>query len=60
MIQTSTDGTNFTEAADVTITGPGLKTTTFAARTPATSAYTASPARPSTASPSGTHVYYGT
>ena len=31
-ILTSTDGTNFTEAADVSITSPGLKTTTFAAR----------------------------
>ncbi len=31
-ILTSTDGTNFSEAADVTITSPGLKTTTFAAR----------------------------
>ena len=31
-ILTSTDGTNFTEAADVSITSPGLKTTTFTAR----------------------------
>ena len=31
-ILTSTDGTNFTEAADVTINAKGLKTTTFTAR----------------------------
>jgi F5/8 type C domain-containing protein/List-Bact-rpt repeat protein len=31
-IQTSTDGTNFTQAADVTMSAPGLKTTTFTAR----------------------------
>ena len=31
-IQTSTDGTTFTTAANVTRTGPGLATTTFAAR----------------------------
>ena len=32
LIQTSTDGTNFTQAADVTNSGPGIKTTTFTAR----------------------------
>ena len=31
-ILTSTDGTNFTQAADVTNSGPGIKTTTFTAR----------------------------
>ena len=31
-ILTSTDGTNFTQAADVTNSGPGVKTTTFTAR----------------------------
>ncbi len=31
-IQTSTDGTNFTDAADVNIASPGVQTTTFAAR----------------------------
>ena len=31
-IQTSTDGTNFTQAASVSITSPGVKTTTFTAR----------------------------
>ena len=31
-ILTSTDGTTFTEAADVSIASPGLKTTTFPAR----------------------------
>jgi hypothetical protein len=33
LIQTSTDGTTYTTAADVTNTGPGPKTTTFTART---------------------------
>jgi glucose/arabinose dehydrogenase len=32
LIQTSTDGTNFTQAADVVNAAPGLKTTTFTAR----------------------------
>ncbi len=32
LIQTSTDGTNFTQAADVTDSAPGPKTTTFTAR----------------------------
>ena len=32
LIQTSTDGTTFTTAADVTNTGPGDKTTTFPAQ----------------------------
>ena len=32
LIQTSTDGTNFTQAADVTDSVPGPKTTTFTAR----------------------------
>jgi glucose/arabinose dehydrogenase len=32
LIQTSTDGTNFTQAADVTTTSAGPKATTFAAR----------------------------
>ncbi len=31
-VQTSTDGKTFTTAAEVTDTGPGLKTTTFTAR----------------------------
>ena len=36
-IQTSTDGTNFTDAADVNIASPGVQSTTFAAGTLATS-----------------------
>ena len=31
-IQTSTNGTSFTQAASVSITSPGVKTTTFTAR----------------------------
>jgi hypothetical protein len=31
-IQTSTNGTSFTQAAEVTLTAPGVKTTTFAVR----------------------------